>query len=124
MAKQSKNSKKVPEEKKMRRSPPAMSIESRENQLIAQAVDLAEKQIRNGTASSQIIYHFLKAGSTKEQLEKERLKQELDLMKAKIEVLRNAKNVEELYKNAIDAMKSYSGLKAGDSDDPNILGDE
>ena len=91
------------------KSRPALSPETRENQLIALAVDLAEKQLREGTASSQVISHFLKLGSTVANLEKERLKNEVALMKAKTESIKTAKNIENLYKEAIDAMRSYGG---------------
>ena len=98
--------------KKMR---PALTPESRENQMISLAVDLAEEQLRNGTASSQVITHFLKLGTTMAKLEKEKLERENKLLDAKTEALESAKRVEELYTNALRAMKGYSGQ--GDSDD-------
>lgn len=88
---------------------PAFNPEARENQLISLAVDLAEKQLREGTASSQVITHYLKLGSTKERIEKEILKQQAELISAKTEALKSAKRVEELYADAISAMKRYSG---------------
>ncbi|MCI6805699.1 MAG: hypothetical protein MR912_08940, partial [Prevotella sp.] len=89
--------------------------ESRENQMIALAVDLAEKQLLEGTASSQVITHFLKLGSTKERLEKEKLEEENKLLRARTEALQSAKRVEELYSDAIAAMRKYSGN--GDSNE-------
>ena len=91
------------------RSRPAISPEARENQLIARAVDLAEKQLMEGTASSQVITHFLKLGSTKERIEKEILEKQKELITAKTEALRAAEINEELYKQAIRAMQVYSG---------------
>ena len=88
---------------------PALTPEARENQLISLAVDLAEKQLQEGTASSQVITHFLKLGSTKERLEKEKLEEENKLLKARTEALQSSKRVEELYADAIAAMKRYSG---------------
>lgn len=88
---------------------PALTPEARENQLISLAIDLAERQLIEGTASSQVITHYLKLGSTKERLEKERLEQENKLIKAKTEALQSAKRVEELYANALNAMRAYSG---------------
>jgi microsomal dipeptidase-like Zn-dependent dipeptidase len=79
--------------------------------VIAQAIDLAETQIRNGTASSQVITHFLKLGSTREQLEQERLRHENELTKVKIEQIESQARIEEMYKNAIEAMRSYSGAE-------------
>ena len=97
---------------------PALTPEARENQMISYAVDLAEKQLREGTASSQVITHYLKLGSTKERLEKEKLEEENKLLKAKTEAIKSQKRVEELYTNAINAMRSYSGNNTiGDDDD-------
>jgi hypothetical protein len=77
--------------------------------VIALAYDLAEKQIVEGTASSQVISHFLKLGSTKERIEKDILMQQKELIQAKTDAIRSAKKVEELYTNALNAMRSYSG---------------
>lgn len=93
---------------------PGLTPESRENQLISLAIDLAEKQLRDGTASSQVISHFLKLGSTLNMLEKGKLAKELELITAKTEAIKSGKNVEELYKAALDAMRSYSGNKNTD----------
>ena len=86
---------------------PALTPEARENQLISLAVDLAEKQLQEGTASSQVITHYLKLGSTKERLEKEKLAEENKLLKAKTEAIQSQKRVEELYSEALDAMRRY-----------------
>lgn len=94
---------------------PALTPEARENQMIALAVDLAEKQLIEGTASSQVITHYLKLGSTKERIEKEILEKQKELISAKTEALQSAKRIEELYTNAISAMRKYSGQ--GDPDD-------
>lgn len=94
---------------------PALTPEARENQLIALAVDLAEKQLIEGTASSQVITHYLKLGSTKERIEKEILEKQKDLIDAKTQSLQSTKRIEELYTNALNAMRKYSG--SGDSDD-------
>lgn len=97
---------------------PAKTPEARENQMIALAVDLAEKQLREGTASSQVITHYLKLGTTREKLEKEKLAKENALLAAKTDAIHSAQKVEELYTQALSAMKIYSGqLKRGDEDD-------
>lgn len=88
---------------------PALTPEARENQLIYLATDLAEQQLRDGTASSQVITHYLKLGTTKERLEKEKLEKENELLKAKTEALQSAKRIEALYADAISAMRKYSG---------------
>ena len=92
-----------------RRQRPGKSVEARENQLISLAVDLAEKQLREGTASSQVITHYLKLGSTKERIEKEILLQQKELIQAKTEALHSAKRIEELYSDALRAMRDYRG---------------
>lgn len=91
------------------KSRPGLTPESRENQLISLAIDLAEKQLREGSASSQVISHFLKLGSTTNMLEKETLKKNLDLITAKTEAIKSGKAIEELYTNALEAMRKYSG---------------
>lgn len=94
---------------------PALTPEARENQLVSLAIDLAEQQLRDGSASSQVITHYLKLGSVREKLEREKLEQENKMLKAKTEVLESSKRVEELYADALNAMKKYSGN--GRSDD-------
>ena len=94
---------------------PATNPEAREKQLIALAVDLVEQRLLDGTASSQETTHFLKLGSMKNRLEMEKLQEENRLLKAKTESLQSTKRVEELYSEAISAMRRYSGN--GDSDE-------
>lgn len=88
---------------------PALTPEARENQLIALAIDRAEQQLLDGTASSQVITHYLKLGSTKERLEKEKLERENELLRAKTESLQSMQRIEELYTNALNAMRTYNG---------------
>lgn len=88
---------------------PALTPETRENQMIALAMDLVEKRLIEGTASSQETTHFLKLASSKERLEKEILEKQKELIAAKTESLKSAKHIEELYTEAIKAMNSYKG---------------
>lgn len=88
---------------------PATTLEQDERYLISLATELARKQMEEGTASSQVISHFLKAGSLREQLEHDRLRSENELLKARVENLATAGRIEELYDNAIKAMRSYTG---------------
>ena len=101
-----------PEPKKKTR--PALTAEGREKQMISLAIDCAEKQLREGTASSQVITHYLKLASTKNQLEMEKLKKENELLKAKTEAIKSAKSQEELYAKAIEAIRIYSGAGSMD----------
>ena len=99
------------------RIPPADSPEARENQLIAAAVDLAEKQLVEGTASPSVITHYLRLASTKERLEREKLERENELLRAKAEALEANRETKELYASAIEAMRSYSGVENSDEYD-------
>lgn len=98
--------------KKMR---PALTPEARENQMISYAMDLVEQRLLNGTASSQETTHFLKLATTKAQLEKEKLRNETQLIAAKREAVESQKELKELYSGALKAMRNYSGN--GDPDD-------
>lgn len=84
--------------------------------MISLAMDLAEQQLRDGTASSQLITEFVKRGSTKTRLEKELLEEQRELMNAKKEMLKSAAHVEELYKNALNAFRGYSGQGREEND--------
>lgn len=113
MAKKKETESKAPL-KKLR---PATTPEARENQLIALAVDLAEKQLLEGTASSQVITHYLKLGTRKEKLEQEILEKKKDLMQAQTDNLQSVKKIEEMYAEAIKAMRHYSGQDIPDNDE-------
>lgn len=98
------------------RRKPASTPEARENQMISYAIDLAEQQLIDGTASSQVITHFLKLGSTKERIEKEILEKQKELISAKTQALQSAQRIEELYSDAIKAMRRYSGQAEPEDD--------
>lgn len=100
---------KEPSTKSTKAIRPALTPEARENQMIALAVDLAEQQLREGTASSQVITHYLKLGSTKERLEKEKLEEENKLLRAKTENIKSMKRSEELMEEALRAFRQYNG---------------
>lgn len=87
----------------------ALSPEAREQQLISLAIDLAEQQLVDGTASAQVITHYLKLGSSKEKKDLEKAEAEIDLMKARIKSLEREERIEELFKSALDSFKVYSG---------------
>lgn len=101
--------KSISTEKSVKKIRPALTPEARENQLIALATDLVEQRLLDGTASSQETTYFLKQGSMKTKLEMEKLREENALLKAKTENLQSQKRVEELYMEALNAMKSYAG---------------
>lgn len=100
-----------------KKSRPALSPEARENQMIALAVDLAEQQLRDGTASSQVITHFLKLGTEKAKLENKLLEAQTEMAVAKKDQLQSQQRTEELYAEAIKAMRRYNGQGSEEEDD-------
>lgn len=98
-----------PENSGRTKRPAATTLDGREKQLVALATDEAERQMRAGTASAQVVTHFLKLGSTRERLEQERIAHENELLVAKREALASQARVEELYKTALQAMQRYAG---------------
>lgn len=96
-------------DKRTRKSGARKNARNRENQLISMALDLAEEKLKSGTASSQLITHFLKLGTVREQLENEKLRSDLEVAKAKILDIQSKQNIKELYEKAINAMNIYGG---------------
>lgn len=88
---------------------PAKTPEAKENHMISLAVELAERQLKEGTASSQVVTHYLKLATTREQLEQKKLEQETILLEAKAQALESTKQAEEKYEQALKAMRRYSG---------------
>jgi hypothetical protein len=105
------------EPEKPRRGRPASTPEGREAQLVGLAVDLAEKQMADGTASAQVVTHYLKLGSTRERLEQDRLRKENALLEAKVKSMASAERVEELYEQALNAMRTYAGQEPVEYDE-------
>ena len=113
-------SKKEPTEEELIVSKPATTQEARDTEMVALATELAEKQLREGTASSQVITHFLKIGARREKLEMEVLEKQKELIDAKIKAYKSAEDMKELYARALNAMRLYSG--GGSANDPDIFG--
>jgi hypothetical protein len=99
-----------------RTQPPAMTPEARELELIALATNLAEQQLRDGTAYSQVISHFLKLGSSRAELEKEKLAMENQHLQAKTEAIQAQQREEEMFSKAIEAMRRYQGVSGEPND--------
>jgi hypothetical protein len=108
----------VVDEAPVKRLPRARTPEAREAQLAALAYDLAEQQFLDGTASSQVIVHFLKVGSTREKQELEKMKQETILVEAKVKDLSNVEELKVLYKDAMEAMRGYGPQDTGEVNGP------
>lgn len=98
--------------------PPALTPEVAEQRCIEAAYNLAQSQLDDGTASPSVITHFLKMGTERARLEREKLERETELLKTKTTAIQNAENTEKLYEEAIAAMKLYSG------EDPDALADD
>lgn len=102
---------KTKEKSVLRRQKPAKSPEAREKQMIGYATELAEQQLINGTASPSVITHYLKLGTTREELEKDKLKKENELLRAKTDAIESAQSVEELLSQALVAFADYQGTE-------------
>lgn len=111
-------------ESKPPRRRPASTPDQQENQLISLAMDAAEEQFRNGTASAQVIVHFLKLGSTRERLEQLRLEKEVALLQVKSEAAESASRMETLYTRALNAMKGYQGQPVESEQYPGLSEDD
>ena len=105
---------KVSQTKPNKKISPALTPEAREKQMIALAMDRAEQQLLDGTASSQVITHFLKLGSERERLERERLEEENQLLRAKTKALEDSADMKEMYERAIKVMRDYAGVNDAD----------
>lgn len=92
----------------MQKQTPAITPEGREDQMIAYAINLAEEQLRNGTASSQVITHYLKLGSMKERQERRKLEEEIKLLEAKTAAIKSEQERNELYAEAIEAIRKFT----------------
>lgn len=100
-----------------RKDRPGFTTEARENQMISKAENLAEKKLDDGTASDGLIMHYLKLGTIKAELEREKLRHETELLKAKTDSLESAKNSEAMFAEAIKAIRTYQGVGGGNEDD-------
>lgn len=109
-----KNPETTPSGTKPRRKP-QLTEEAREGYLISLARNLVEERLLNGTASSQEVTQLLKLGADREKqkLELEILEKQKELIVAKTEALQSSKEIKELYIEAMDAMKKYSGHTDG-----------
>ena len=105
-----------PEENPRPLPPPATTLEGREDQLIAAAMDLVEQRINMGTASAQETVHFLRQGSVRNQLEKDKLRQENVVLQARVAEMESRRSSEELYSRALAAMRNYQGLEDADEE--------
>lgn len=97
----------------LNRKPPTTPQEH-ENLLISLAMKRAEQQLADGTASSQVISHFLKMGATREQLEQDKIRKETELLKTKRDTIESAEAVEARIEAAVEAFGRYRGKNARD----------
>lgn len=102
------------------RGRPATNPKDREDEMINLAVDLAEQQLRDGTASTTVLVHYLKLGSTRGMLEQEMLENKTQMIKAQTESIKSSKRMEDLYNNALSAMRLYSGASGEQDVEENV----
>lgn len=94
----------------MNKKPPARTLDAREKEVVSLAVDLAEKQLRKGTAAPSIITHYLKLATTSYQLELEKLRHENELLQARTDNIKSLGRMEEIYAEAIESLRRYQGV--------------
>lgn len=111
---------KTSDDDKPKKSRTSFEPEQQEQRMIGLAVKLAEQQLRDGTASSAVITHYLKLASGKEKEEIKLLKEQVKLATAKTEAIKSAERVEDLYKEALNAMRRYSG-QGGTEDESDVV---
>ena len=100
---------------------PALTLETRENQLVALAMNLAEERLRDGKATSQEIVYFLKAGAPDEKLKRQLLEAQAELAQAKAAAIKAEKQNAELFAEAIAAFKDYSGETYEESEPDQVV---
>jgi len=117
MAPAAKRTTKTKEKANKQRRAPGRSLQARETQLTNLALDLAEEQLKAGTATSQVITHFLRIATVREEIERLKLENENKLLEAKTESIAATARIEEMYKKALEAMSEYHGNFSPESDD-------
>ena len=91
-------------------NPPALTPDDAEDELVSMAVELARQRLADGTASNQLVADIIKMGTAKERLQKEKLRRENEMLRAKTEAIQSQKHAEELASEAIEAFKLYAGI--------------
>lgn len=105
------------EKRAKRDRPPALTPEAAERRCIDAAYNLAQRQLDEGSASPSVITHFLKMGTARAQLEQEKLRKETELLQTKKIAIEETKNMEQMFGEAIAAMKRYQGYSEEEDDD-------
>ena len=90
--------------------PPSVNHEDREKELIAMAENLAVQRIMDGTASNQLLVHFLKENTVRARLEREKLEEEIKNIKAKTKAVETSGDLDAKYQEVLDTMKAYRGV--------------
>lgn len=96
---------------------PDTTPEGRESKMVSLAERLAERQLRDGTASSQVLVHYLKLGSSRERKEQAKLEGEIVLQEARVKALGSTERLEKLYESAMTAFRGYQGQPPETEDD-------
>lgn len=89
-------------------SVPPLNHESRLNKITDLVLSQVEKQLKDGTVSSQIATFFLNHDLEKKTLELERLRLENDHLRAKIKSEESKQNLEDQINEVMEALKSYT----------------
>lgn len=100
-----------------RRRSPAKTPEERESQLISKSLNLIEKQIEDGSISSTVLAIYAKASTERDRLEKDRLRNENEVLKKKVESMEAAIDVKNLLEDALGVFRGYSGRSTVENDE-------
>jgi hypothetical protein len=73
--------------------------------------------MQSGQAPAQIITHYLKLGSSREKLEQERMRHEVELLKIKREAIAAEQRTEERMIEAMNAFRGYLGKPPEEEED-------
>ena len=84
--------------------------DDREKMMVNLAMDRAEEQLRDGTASQSLIIHFLKLGTEMTQLEQK-------LVDAKVKQIKDVTNTNQNNKKVIEAIQGYKPKHGTKNDD-------
>lgn len=85
------------------------SAEERERELAYLATCLAEQQLRDGSAKAQVITHYLKLASPRENIERRMMEAKIQLLEGQLQACQRDTTTQQLLEEAIESLKMYRG---------------
>lgn len=86
---------------------PPLSDKDHEAKLISLTLQMAEQQLIDGTASSQVMTHFLRLGSIRSKVELEKLRLENNLLTEKIQSEKMGQQLKEMFQDVMESLRDY-----------------